>query len=50
MSLLASGTRAIVSVYFPSVSRSTTLTCRLISTIAATYVIALDESKGTAAK
>ena len=30
----------IFSVYFPSVNRSTTLTCRLISTSALTYVIA----------
>ena len=50
MSLLASGTRAMVSVYLPSVSRSTTLTCRLINTIAATYVSAEDESRGIAAK
>ena len=35
-----SGISDIFSVYFPSVSKSTTETCRLISTSALTYVIA----------
>lgn len=40
MSLLTSGVADIFSVYLPSVSKSTTDTCKLISTSAATYAMA----------